>query len=97
MVSSVASFFSSLLLFCLAIQSRTLLCSSECICLYVWLQICVCAFVQAVGSAKERGGQVGEKKKRVLLAEHPHSIKLKYLLVFFPWTVNNMCSAACDP
>lgn len=96
MVSSVASFFSSLLLFCLAIQSRTLLCSSECICLYVWLQICVCAFVQAVGSAKERGGQVGEKK-RVLLAEHPHSIKLKYLLFFFPWTVNNMCSAACDP
>lgn len=64
MVSSVASFFSSLLLFCLAIQSRTLLCSSECICLYVWLQICVCAFVQAVGSAKERGGQVGEKKKK---------------------------------
>lgn len=63
MVSSVASFFSSLLLFCLAIQSRTLLCSSECICLYVWLQICVCAFVQAVGSAKERGGQVGGKKK----------------------------------
>lgn len=96
MVSSVASFFSSLLLFFLAIQSRTLLCSSECICLYVWLQICVCAFVQAVGSAKERGGQVGGKK-RVLLAEHPHSIKLKYLLFFFPWTVNNMCSAACDP
>lgn len=48
-----------------------------CGCRYVYVLLC-----KPLAQLKEGVDRSGEK--RVLLAEHPHSIKLKYLLFSFP-------------